>query len=65
MHIKEFFVLSNKNFVTSKNVSFSKFGLNVKNKEQMKELIDSAEWICHKAMFVFFCKKRSKKTGTY
>jgi len=31
----------------------------------MKELIVSAEWICHKAMFVFFCKKRSKKTGTY
>ena len=24
--------------------------------EQMKDLIDSAEWICHKAMFVFFAK---------
>jgi integrase/recombinase XerD len=26
------------------------------NKEQMKELIDSDEWICNKAMFLFFAK---------
>jgi len=24
--------------------------------EQMRELIDSAEWLCHKAMFIFFAK---------
>lgn len=26
------------------------------NLEQMRDLIDSAEWLCHKAMFVFFAK---------